>query len=168
MKSLTELPSEHKCHRNFYKMVWGDLTCKECGNKGLLFRKTYEYCPHCKKKYSEKQILRYLSFVILVLDKSMHLYGVGSISVDYHNELPLLGYKWKTCDHSIGFFGPTNHIENLWSVIKRALRYIYRDLTFNLNDLELILKEWENRHNNPDLFYNEDSYLKSACSELFN
>ena len=54
MKSLTELPSEHKCHRDFYKMVWGDLTCKECGNKGLLFRKTYEYCPHCKKKYSVK------------------------------------------------------------------------------------------------------------------
>ena len=52
MKSLTDIPSEYKCHQNFYRMVWGDLTCKECGNKGLLFRKTYEYCPHCKKKYS--------------------------------------------------------------------------------------------------------------------
>ena len=41
-----------------------------------------------------------------------------------YNELPLLGYNWKACDHSIGFFGPTNHIENLWSVIKRALRYL--------------------------------------------
>ena len=71
----------------------------------------------------------------------MRLYGVGSISADYHNELPLLGCKWKACDHSIGLFGPTNHIENLWSVIKRALRYIYRDLTFNLNVLELILRE---------------------------
>ena len=85
-----------------------------------------------------------------------------------YNELPLLGYKWKACDHSMGYFGPTNHIENLWSVIKRALRYIYRDLTFNLNDLKLILREWENRHNNPDLFYNEDNYLKTACSELFS
>ena len=85
-----------------------------------------------------------------------------------YNELPLLGYKWKACDHSIGYFGPTNHIENLWSVIKRALRYIYRDLTFNIKDLELILREWENRHNNPDLFYNEDNHLKTACSELFN
>ena len=97
----------------------------------------------------------------------MRLYGVGSISADYHNELPLLGCKWKACDHSIGLFGPTNHIENLWSVIKRALRYIYRDLTFNLNDLELILREWENRHNNPDLFYYEDNYLKTARSESF-
>ena len=54
MKRLTDIPSEYKCHQNFYRMVWGDLTCKECGNKGLLFRKTYEYCPHCKKKYSVK------------------------------------------------------------------------------------------------------------------
>lgn len=51
-----------------------------------------------------------------------------------YNELPALGYEWLACNHSAGFFGPTNHIENLWSVIKRALRYIYRDLTFNLND----------------------------------
>ena len=36
-----------------------------------------------------------------------------------------------------------------------------------LNDLELILREWENRHNNPNLFYNEDNYLKTACFELF-
>ena len=80
MKSLTDIPSEYKCHQNFYRMVWGDLACKECGNKGLLFRKTYEYCPHCKKKYSVKADI-YLSFAILVLDKSMHLYGVGNISV---------------------------------------------------------------------------------------
>lgn len=62
-------------------------------------------------------------------------------------------------------FGPTNHIENLWSVIKRTLRYIYRDLSFNLNDLTLILREFENHYNNPELFYNVDSYLKTrACS----
>ena len=35
--------------------------------------------------------------------------------------------------------------KNLWSVIKRALRYIYRDLTFNPNDLELILRKLEKR-----------------------
>lgn len=81
-----------------------------------------------------------------------------------YNELPALGYEWLACNHSTGFFGPTNHIENLWSVIKRALRYIYRGLTFNLNDLGLILREYENRYNNPDLFYSVDSYLKArAC-----
>lgn len=44
---------------------------------------------------------------------------------------------------------------------------MYRDLTFSVRDLELILREWENRHNNPELFYNEDDYLKMACSGLF-
>lgn len=75
MKSLTDISSEYKCHQNFYRMVWGDLT-------------------------------------ILVLGKSMHLYGAGNISV--------------------------------------------------------VLEKWENRHNNPNLFYNEDSYFKKACSELFD
>lgn len=35
-------------------MVRGDLTCRECGNKRLLFRETYEYCSHCKRKFSAK------------------------------------------------------------------------------------------------------------------
>ena len=78
-----------------------------------------------------------------------------------YNELASLGYEWLACNHSKGFFGPTNHIENLCSVIKRTLRYVYRDLSFNLNDLALILREFENRYNNPDLFYNVDSYLKT-------
>ena len=84
-----------------------------------------------------------------------------------YNEITALGYEWFACDHSMGFFGPTNHIENLWSVIKRALRYIYRDLTFSLKDLNLILREYETRYNEPGVFYNVDSYLKMrACSKF--
>ena len=84
-----------------------------------------------------------------------------------YNEVPSLGYDWYACNHAIGFFGPTNHIENLWSVIKRALRYIYRDLTFSLEDLSLILREYETRYNEPEVFYNVDSYLKMrACSKF--
>ena len=98
----------------------------------------------------------------------MHLYGVGKHKCSIGEIRNILGLSDPTVsDYSVGFFGPTNHIENLWSVIKRALHYIYRDLTFNLNDLELILREWGNRHNNPDLFYNEDNHLKTARSELF-
>ena len=41
---------------------WEDLTRKECGNKGLLFRKIYEYCPHCKKKYSVKADTKLFKF----------------------------------------------------------------------------------------------------------
>ena len=40
-----------------------------------------------------------------------------------YNEIPSLGYNWHACNHAIGFFGPTNHIENLWSVIKNSCTY---------------------------------------------
>ena len=39
MKSLTDIPSEYKCHQNFYRMVWGDLTCKEYRNKDYYLEK---------------------------------------------------------------------------------------------------------------------------------
>ena len=29
-----------------------------------------------------------------------------------YNELASLGYEWLACNHSKGFFGPANHIEN--------------------------------------------------------
>lgn len=270
MKSLTDLPNEYHCHRHFYKVIWGDCTCKLCNKSGLKFRKNYEYCPHCKKKFSVKADTKVFSccnlsykeiFAIIwcwqkkcsigeiktatglsyptinrwlrrlraslsprndqlegICEVDESFFGrrkfgsqklvIGAISKvkaekDYrirlrviprrdrinaeqfiqktikegsvvltdgftgYNEITTFGYEWFACDHSAGFFGPTNHIENLWSVIKRALRYIYRDLTFNLKDLELILREYETRYNEPDLFYNVDSYLKSrACSKF--
>lgn len=266
MNSLTELPDEFHCHRNFYKDIWGDLTCKHCGRAGIKFRKNYEYCPHCKRKSSVKADttlfrhcnLNFRQITALIwcwqhkcsIGEIINIVGIkyptierwlkrfrkalpdaedlledesevdgsyfgrrkfgsqklvigainpktnqvrlkiiprrsrdcaeefikqtiktGSIVVTDgykgYNELPLLGYRWSSCNHSAGVFGPTNHIEAFWSKIKRALRYIYRDLTFSLKSLELILKEYENRHNRPDLFYNVDSYLKScACSKF--
>lgn len=88
--------------------------------------------------------------------------GLGS-----YNAISLSGYDHERCDHDKYYFGPTNHIENVWSVMKRALRHIYRDLTFSLQQFNLILREWENRYNNPELFYNVDSYLKlRGCSKF--
>ena len=88
--------------------------------------------------------------------------GLGS-----YNTESLRGYDHERCDHAAGFYGITNHIENLWSVMKRALRHIYRDLTFSLKQLNLILREWENRYNRPELFYNVDNYLKlRGCSKF--
>lgn len=84
-----------------------------------------------------------------------------------YNEESREGYGHEACDHGNFYFGPTNHTENLWSVIKRVLRYIYRDLTFKLGDLNLILRGWEDCYNNPKLFYNVDTYLKKyGCSKL--
>lgn len=92
---------------------------------------------------------------------------VGSeIATDFHsgyNELFLYGYGHKCCNHSTGHFGDTNLIENMWGVIKRHLRTLYHNLS--IADLRYILIEWENRQNNPDLFYNVDNYLRElGCS----
>ncbi len=77
----------------------------------------------------------------------------------YH-DLEFYGYSHERCNHSNGHFGPTNMIENLWGVIKRSLRRLYGKLT--LPDLANILKEWEQRHNQPDLFYTVENYLRAV------
>ena len=93
----------------------------------------------------------------------------SNVLTDYHegyNELFLFGYDHRRCNHSIGHFGDTNIIENMWGVIKRHLISLYCNLS--ITDLKYILIEWENRQNNPDLFCTVDNYLKSrACSGFF-
>ena len=81
-----------------------------------------------------------------------------------YNELFLYGYHHDACNHNIGYFGPTNLVENLWSIMKRQIKRIYGYLSFGVEDLNGILKEWENRQNNPELFYNVDNYLFYCCS----
>lgn len=81
-----------------------------------------------------------------------------------YSDLEFYGFAHEICNHSQGHFGPTNMIENLWSVIKRSLMRLYGRLT--LKDLNNILKEWERRQNNPELFYAVDNYLRATCSGL--
>lgn len=267
MNSLTDLPSESSCHRHFYQLLWGDLTCAECNQKGLKFRKNYEYCPHCHKKMSCKAHSKFFAYSNLTFRqifvliwcwqhncaigetckivglsypavstwlrrfrqalprKQQSLAGLIEVDGSYfgkrkfgrqklvigainpktqqirlkvipirnshyaesfikttikqgsvvitdefpgYNNIEDLGYLRFACNHSQGVFGPTNHIEALWSKLKRALRYAYRDLAFNAKDLDLILIEYENRHNRPELFYNEDTYIKMVCSRFFS
>ena len=265
MNSITNLPNEYHCHRNFYKAIWGDCTCSRCGSKNLKFRTNYEYCPDCKHKTSVKaetifrsSNLTYKQIYILIWCWQQKI-GIGDIvkltGISYpiverwlvrlraalapsdvvlediveidgsffgrlkygkqklvagainpgskqlilkivyakdteavedfvkayikkgslirtdglgsYNQESLAGYDYERCGHDNFYFDPTNHIGNVWSIMKRALRRIYRDLTFSLAQLNLILREWENRYNNPELFYNVDSYLKlRGCSGL--
>lgn len=80
----------------------------------------------------------------------------------YH-DLEFYGYSHERCNHSNGHFGPTNMIENFWGVLKRSLRRLYGKLT--LADLRNILKEWEQRQNNPEMFYTPYNYLRATlCS----
>jgi hypothetical protein len=82
-----------------------------------------------------------------------------------YNDLGLIGFTHDAHDHSKGNFGPTNMIESFWGVMKRHMRTLYQKLT--ITDLDLILREWENRQNNPKLFYNVISYLTfTVCSRL--
>jgi transposase-like protein len=97
--------------------------------------------------------------------------GGSHIDTDLHggySELEWIGYSHNAHNHSKGEYGQTNTIEGFWSVLKRSLRKLYNNrLAFSEQDLELVLREWENRHNNPKLFYNVANYLFYAdCSGL--
>lgn len=86
------------------------------------------------------------------------------ITTDAHagySDLEFYGYTHERCNHSFGHFGPANMIENFWGVLKRSLRRLYGRLT--LADLPDILKEWEQRQNNPEMFYTVDSYLRATA-----
>lgn len=53
--TLLEIPDEIGCRKRFHECIYGDCSCKECGEEGLYFDHcNYVYCPHCKKKYSMK------------------------------------------------------------------------------------------------------------------
>lgn len=90
------------------------------------------------------------------------------ITTDAHSgysDLEFYGWSHERCNHSNGHFGPTNMIENFWGVLKRSLRRLYGKLT--LTDLRNILREWEQRQNQPALFYTVDNYLRATlCSEF--
>lgn len=82
----------------------------------------------------------------------------------YH-DLEFYGYSHERCNHSNGHFGPTNNIENMWSVMKRYLRKLYGNIP--TKHLELILGEWMARQNQPSWFASPQAFLKATvCSGL--
>lgn len=71
-----------------------------------------------------------------------------------------LGYSRESYNHSIGHFGMSNHIECIWSAMKRHLRKLYGCVpTAHLQDF---LKEWEARHNQRSLFESPLHYLRAT------
>lgn len=82
----------------------------------------------------------------------------------YH-DLEFYGYTHERCNHSNGHFGPTNQIENMWGVMKRHLKKLYGCIP--TKDLELTLREWMARQNQPSWFTSPQAYLKATlCSGL--
>lgn len=101
-------------------------------------------------------------FLTACVERTAHL--TTDAHSGYH-DLEFYGYSHERCNHSNGHFGPTNMIENFWGVLKRSLRRLYGKLT--LSDLHNILKEWEQRQNQPEMFYNVPNYLRATlCSEF--
>lgn len=82
----------------------------------------------------------------------------------YH-DLEFYGYAHERCNHSNGHFGPTNNIENMWGVMKRHLQRLYGCIP--TRNLELTLKEWMARQNQPSWFASPTNYLCfTLCSGL--
>ncbi len=77
-----------------------------------------------------------------------------------YGELTFWGYGHESWNHSRGRLAGTNQIERVWSAMKRYLRKLYGCVP--TKNLHLILKEWEARHNFPELFTNQINYLRAA------
>ena len=177
--SINQIPSNYHCHRRIYKLVWGDKT-------KLYGEVEVDESYFGKQKYGKQRLVigaieRHTRQIRLQLiyDRSriscerfiQRSVCSGSLvatdGLDSYNELRYLGYDWTSCNHNVGIFGPTNQIECLWSVLKRHIRRVHRVLAFSHRELGLILKEWEVRHNRPELFYNVDNYF-FTCSGLLH
>ena len=97
------------------------------------------------------------------VERSSHLITDAAMA---YNGVEWLGYTRESYNHSKGHFGESNHIECIWSAMKRHLRKLYGCIsTTYLSDF---LKEWEARHNQRSLFESPLNYLKAtvACSAL--
>lgn len=76
-----------------------------------------------------------------------------------YDELPLLGYRHESWNHSKGHFAGTNQGENVWSVSKRHARKLFggRILT---KHLAMLCQEWMARANHPELFNSPIEFLR--------
>jgi transposase-like protein len=73
-----------------------------------------------------------------------------------YDEITMYPREHLPVNHSIGEFRFSNRIEGLWSEIKKHIRRMYQKIL--TGKLEPILKEWQERHNNPRLFESVDIF----------
>ncbi len=88
----------------------------------------------------------------------------GLIFADAHGShlgLREVGYDLDICNHSLGHFGPTNRIENVWSCLDRFTRRT-RD-RFMHQFLPGLLQEFQARRNHPEIFADPFTLLKSMA-----
>ena len=77
-----------------------------------------------------------------------------------YNDVEWLGYSREAYNHSKGHFGESNHIECIWSAMKRHRRKLYGCVPTTY--LQSILNEWMARHNQRSLFESPLHYLRAT------
>lgn len=91
------------------------------------------------------------------IDRGSHLVTDASAS---YNGVEWLGYTRDVYNHSTGHFGMSNHIESIWSAMKRHMRKLYGCVPTRY--LQAILNEWMARHNQRSLFESPLNYLQAT------
>lgn len=77
-----------------------------------------------------------------------------------YSDVEWLGYTKESYNHSKGIFGDSNHIECIWSAMKRHMRKLYGCIPTKY--LQSILDEWMARHNQRSLFESPLNYLEAT------
>ena len=75
----------------------------------------------------------------------------------YENITEFFGYGHQVVNHSMGHFGPTNLIENLWMRLRRFIRKVYHHIW--KEHLPRLLKEFQARTNHPTAFTSPTHFL---------
>lgn len=91
------------------------------------------------------------------IDRGSHLITDAHAS---YNGVEWLGYSREAYNHSKGRFGASNHIECIWSAMKRHMRKLYGCVPTTY--LQSILNEWMARHNQRSLFESPLNYLRAT------
>jgi transposase-like protein len=104
--------------------------------------------PKAEQQYLEEFIMNHIEHGSIVVTDAHRGYS----------DLNILGYKHETWNHSAGHFAGTNHIEQTWSAMKRYMRKLYGSIP--TNNLQLIMTEWEARHNRPEWFERVENFMR--------
>ncbi len=82
----------------------------------------------------------------------------------YQNITEFFGYGHTVCNHSMGYFGPTNRVENVWMRLRRFIRKTVARAW--KEHLPRLLKEFQARVNYPAAFRDPISFLSFVPSQL--
>ncbi|MBI4433784.1 IS1595 family transposase [Candidatus Uhrbacteria bacterium] len=81
-------------------------------------------------------------------------------SMLYEGINQFFSYLHIRCNHSAWYFGPTNRIEAVWSVLKRRIRRMYHHVW--KEHLPNLLREFEARWNAPELFQSPFTFIETS------